>query len=114
MARILAGLAALVVAAAIWLPCLHLVFTRPLSDFRQNQGLSPKARQLAARHLQLWTDPALRNQELMPIKMKTQKQSLYPFWVKFRNLPNNPLISGLIRLNPGNSALCKFVYKSPN
>ncbi len=63
-ARILAGLAALVIAAVIWLPCLHLVFTRPLSDFRQNQGLSPKARQLAARHLQLWTDPALRNQEL--------------------------------------------------
>jgi hypothetical protein len=64
IARILAGLAALVIAAVIWLPCLHLVFTRPLSDFRQNQGLSPKARQLAARHLQLWTDPSLREQEL--------------------------------------------------
>ena len=64
IARILAGLAALVVAAIIWLPCLHLVFTRPLSNFRQNQGLSPKARQLAARHLQLWTEPALREQEL--------------------------------------------------
>jgi hypothetical protein len=64
MKRIFAGLAALVVAAVIWLLCLHLVFTRPLSDFRQNQGLSPKARQLAARHLQLWTDPSLREQEL--------------------------------------------------
>ena len=64
MKRMLAGLAALVVAAVIWLPCLHLVFTRPLSDFRQNQELSPKARQLAARHLRLWTDPSLREQEL--------------------------------------------------
>ncbi len=58
------GLVALMVAAIIWLPCLHLFFTRPLSEFRQDQGLSPKARQLAARHLQLWTDPALREQEL--------------------------------------------------
>ena len=64
MKRMLAGLAALVVAAVIWLPCLHLVFTRPLSDFRQNQELSSKARQLAARHLQLWTDPVLREREL--------------------------------------------------
>jgi len=68
IARILAGLAALVVAAIIWLPCLHLVFTRPLSNFRQNQGLSPKARQLAARHLQLWTEPALREQELKKMR----------------------------------------------
>jgi hypothetical protein len=67
-ARILAGLAALVIAAVIWLPCLHLVFTRSLSDFRQNQGLSPKARQLAARHLQLWTDPARREQELKKMR----------------------------------------------
>jgi hypothetical protein len=64
MKNILAGLAALVVAAIIWLPCLHLLFVRPLSDFRQDQGLSARARQLAARHLQLWTDPALREQEL--------------------------------------------------
>jgi hypothetical protein len=64
MKNILVGLAALVVAAIIWLPCLHFLFTKPLSDFRQNQGLSPKARQLSAWHLQLWTDPALREQEL--------------------------------------------------
>ncbi|MGA9452362.1 MAG: hypothetical protein WBW41_13580 [Verrucomicrobiia bacterium] len=69
MRRILTGLVALVIAAAIWLPCLHLVFTRPLSDFRQNQGLSPKARQLAARQLQLWTEPALREQELNKMRV---------------------------------------------
>jgi hypothetical protein len=68
MKKILVGLAALVVAAIVWLPCLHLLFTRPLSDFRQDQGLSPKARQLAARHLQLWTDPALRERELQKMR----------------------------------------------
>lgn len=69
MKGILTGLAALVIAATIWLPCLHLVFTRSLSDFRQNQGLSPKARQLAARHLQLWNEPALREMELKKMRV---------------------------------------------
>jgi hypothetical protein len=64
MQRIAAGLLALIIAALIWLPCLHLVFTHPLADLRRDKGLSPKARQLAARHLQLWTDPALREKEL--------------------------------------------------
>ncbi|HEY1789802.1 MAG TPA: hypothetical protein VGJ73_16765 [Verrucomicrobiae bacterium] len=62
--RIFIGLAALAVAALIWLPCLHFIFTKPVSHFRQEQGLSPEARQLAARHLQLWIDPALRASEL--------------------------------------------------
>jgi hypothetical protein len=67
--RILAGLAALAVAALIWLSCLHFVFTRPVSQFRQKQGLSPEARQLAARHLQLWTEPALREAELNKMRV---------------------------------------------
>jgi hypothetical protein len=66
--QIAAGLAALVIAAAIWLPCLHFFFASPASTFRQPQGLSPKARQLAARHLQLWTDTALRDAELKKMR----------------------------------------------
>jgi hypothetical protein len=62
--RILAGLAAIAVAALIWLPCLHFFFAKPASNFRQEPGLSPAARQLAARHLQLWTDSASRAAEL--------------------------------------------------
>src|SRR6185312_5227606 len=62
--RIVIGLLVLAVAAAIWVPCLHLVFARPVTQFRQPEGLSPKARQLAARHLQLWTDPVQRQKEL--------------------------------------------------
>ncbi len=67
--RILAGLAALAVAAVIWLPCMHFIFAEPISNFRGEQGLSPEARQLAARHLQLWTDPALRATELNKMRV---------------------------------------------
>jgi len=67
--RILAGLAALVIAAVIWLSCLHFVFARPVSVFYADQGVSPEARQLAARHLQLWTDPALREAELKKMRV---------------------------------------------
>jgi len=69
MNRIFAGLAALAVAALIWLPCMHFIFAKPASNFRQEQGLSPEARQLAARHLQLWTDPALREAELNKMRV---------------------------------------------
>jgi hypothetical protein len=62
--KILAGLVALTVAGFVWLLCLHWFFTRPVAHFRSAEGLSPTARQLAARHLQLWTDPKLREQEL--------------------------------------------------
>jgi len=61
--KILAGLAALLVASLIWLPCLHLLFVRPVSNFYQAKGISPQARQLAARHLQLWTQPQSRERE---------------------------------------------------
>jgi len=66
--RALIGLTACTLAAALWLPCLHLFFRKPLSDFYQEEGVSPKARQLAARHLQLWTDPTLRQAELKKMR----------------------------------------------
>jgi hypothetical protein len=62
--RVLIALLVLIIGGFIWLPCLHLVFPRPVSQFRQAEGLSPTARQLAARHLGLWTDPASRQKEL--------------------------------------------------
>src|SRR5581483_8945012 len=65
-----AGLAlgALVVSAAVWLPCLHFFFRRPVSDFYVAAGISPKARELAARHLELWSDPASRQIELRKMR----------------------------------------------
>jgi hypothetical protein len=62
------GFIAFVLALAIWLPCLHFFFRKPLSSFYRENGISPKARQLAARHLQLWTDPVSRAVELKKMR----------------------------------------------
>jgi hypothetical protein len=71
--RIMVGLGALALATVIWIPCLHLFFSKPASHFRQREGLSPMARQLAARHLQLWTDPVLRDQELQRMRASNEE-----------------------------------------
>src|ERR1700743_2082471 len=62
--RLLPGSIALAIATAIWLPCVHLLFARDVTLFKQPGGLSPTARALAAQHLRLWTDPALKEKEL--------------------------------------------------
>lgn len=62
------GLLALVISTALWLPCLHLFFRKPLANFYQESGISPTARQLAARHLRLWTEPTLRQAELKKMR----------------------------------------------
>src|SRR5882724_11926515 len=66
--RISMGLVALLVAGCIWLLCLHFVFHKSASDFYQTQGLSPQARQLAARHLDLLTEPQSRERELRKMR----------------------------------------------
>lgn len=55
---------AFVLALAIWLPCLHFFYTKPVANLWQENGISPKVQELAARHLHLWTDPTLRRAEL--------------------------------------------------
>ena len=72
--RLLLNLFALILAAAVWLPCLHFFFRPNVADFWQEQGVPPIARQLAARHLAIWTDPQLRAQEL------AQMQQRNPEW----------------------------------
>jgi hypothetical protein len=62
--RFLLGLAALLIAGAVWIPCLHLIFTRSAANSYQPQSISPRARELANYHLRLWTDPKLRELEL--------------------------------------------------
>jgi hypothetical protein len=62
--RIGLGVLSLAVATALWLPCVHFVFASRQSSFHSETGISPKAQQMAARHLQLWTDPALKKYEL--------------------------------------------------
>src|SRR5262245_31745279 len=59
---------AFLLSVAIWLPCLHLFFRKPVADFYREQGISPKARELAARHIALWTEPSLRHVELQKMR----------------------------------------------
>ncbi len=62
--RIFIACIALVVAGAIWLPCLHFFYARPAAEFQVKDGLSTKARQLYASQMGLWADPKLREREL--------------------------------------------------
>ena len=57
-------LVALLVAAAIWLPCLHLFFRPNLSNYVAREGIAPATRRLAARQIELWTRPDLRDREI--------------------------------------------------
>ena len=66
--KFLAGMAALAIAGAVWVPCLHFFFARRAADFRAPVGLSREARQLASRHLRLWTEPRSREQELRKMR----------------------------------------------
>ena len=60
----LLGIAAFVIAACIWLPCLHLLFTRSAPTYRDPLGVSRVARALAATHFAVWSDAELRKREL--------------------------------------------------
>jgi hypothetical protein len=68
MKRISMGLVALLLAGCIWVPCLHFVFHKSASDFYRPEGLSAQAKQLAARHLELWTEPQSRERELRKMR----------------------------------------------
>lgn len=57
-------LAALAVATAFWLPCLHFFFTPRAALWRSAGGLPPRAQELADRHLRLWTDAASKLHEI--------------------------------------------------
>ena len=56
---------ALLLATAIWLPVVHLFFQPPAGAMPSKAGaISPLARSLAARHLQLWENPEARAKEI--------------------------------------------------
>jgi hypothetical protein len=66
--RILTGLASLLTAGCVWIPCLHFLFAKNPAEFRQTAGLSPRARELIAHQLRSWTEPALRERELRKMR----------------------------------------------
>lgn len=72
--EVLAGLVALIIAAAAWLPLVHFLFTPELGAYRAREGVPPVPRKMAARHLDLWTDSDLREVELH------RMQGLNPEW----------------------------------
>ncbi len=62
--QVLLMLAALMLATLLWVPCLHWFFVPEATAYIPVTGLAPRACELAARHLQLWTDPALKQREI--------------------------------------------------
>ncbi|MEI6809750.1 MAG: hypothetical protein WCN95_13595, partial [bacterium] len=61
---IFASIIALIIAAGIWLPCLHLLFKQDVSAFFADRGIPPKAKAIAARQIKLWSNPELRAVEI--------------------------------------------------
>lgn len=59
---------ALLAAAALWLPVLHLFFKPDLSRYRADSGIPARAAALAARQLELWSDPELRLREIRKMR----------------------------------------------
>src|ERR1700758_3581105 len=62
--RLIWGATAPLVATAIWLPTLRFFFTPSDAYCVSTNGVPPRARELAARHLRMWTEPALKAHEL--------------------------------------------------
>ena len=58
------GIACLILATAVWLPLMHLVFEARFSEYYSDGGIAPKAKQLAAHQIGLWTRPPAEQQEL--------------------------------------------------
>jgi hypothetical protein len=56
--RFLLGAVSLALATAIWMPLLHFLFIPRQGAFRSQTGISPIARQLTRRHLDLWQSPS--------------------------------------------------------
>jgi hypothetical protein len=62
--RTLLGILALLIAAIIWLPLVHLFFKADINQYFAKEGIAPKARLIANRHLKLWTDPIFKADEI--------------------------------------------------
>ncbi len=66
--RLILTLVALVLAGGVWFPTVHFLYRPRLTDYFSEEGLPPKARALAARHLELWTNEALLERELAKMR----------------------------------------------
>jgi len=63
--RIRTGLLCLLIASALWIPFVHVLFrSKELDQVWADAGICPFTRSLAARHLAFWEDPVQRKKEL--------------------------------------------------
>jgi hypothetical protein len=62
--RIVLGAISLILASVAWLPSVHFLFGRGSDECMLGTGICDKARGLASRHLDLWTEPEKRAQEI--------------------------------------------------
>jgi hypothetical protein len=61
---------ALAAAAALWIPAVHFLFRVSPREYTAPEGIPPMARALAARHLDLWTRPDLREREIGRMRVR--------------------------------------------
>ncbi|MGA2255126.1 MAG: hypothetical protein ABSG53_10730 [Thermoguttaceae bacterium] len=66
--RLILGVASLIAATAIWLPCLHFVYWPTLPPPKNESEVEPLASRLAAQQLYLWTDAESRQRELAKMR----------------------------------------------
>jgi len=59
---------ALLLAAFLWLPCLHFLFKPDVADYFSDGAIPPKAKAIASRHLELWSNPELRAIEIKKMR----------------------------------------------
>jgi len=64
------GIAALLLAAALWLPFVHLFYDQSAANYHSPDKIPPLAMSIAARHIALWTDPELRRLELEKMRSR--------------------------------------------
>ncbi|HOT93392.1 MAG TPA: hypothetical protein PLJ78_17330 [Anaerolineae bacterium] len=83
MRRVLLAFIALVIATGVWLPSMPLLFRPDLDDHVVAESISPATRTLAARHLALWSDPALREVESAKLKIQVFDAQVDTFHVGF-------------------------------
>jgi hypothetical protein len=61
---------AVLIAMLIWVPRIHFFYQPTIEEFFSTHSVPLKAGMLAARHLDIWTDPALRQQELQKMQAR--------------------------------------------
>jgi len=66
--RLILGVLSLAIAASMWLPILHLLYSPRQDGSGGGNGAGPEAQLLVKYNLRLWTDPELREKEMRKMR----------------------------------------------